>query len=469
MSSTKPTFNERTQSWRSKSFGARRTTSNWEAALAISSEKRTSSENSGTGTSSEAMRNIGVARAGPLGLAYFTGTVPASIAIRSYAIRSRNWLRVSYNWSKNGKKMRREKDLGTGFVIYNHLRDHKQNSSLFESGHLIGAHRVLAVGERMLLSINETARYLCLLCDATSCFHIFRMVERPPLTFHILFRFFILGLLGMCLFQILLYIGIGYSSPTLASAIGNLTPGNTFLLAVAFRMEKIDIRSSKNQAKIFGTIIAISGAMLFTFYKGPELFHTISSSDSHNGVLLSQESNWIVGGLILVVNGIFGSFWNVLQSATSREYPDQLTIVFFYCLFGTIQCIALSLFLVQNPSDWALQPGIAMVAVVSGALYFTVIRSIIVTWCLKKKGPVFVAMFSPLLIVIASIMGVTFLGDPIHLGSVIGATIITAGFYTMMWGQSKEEKMEANLDVIDEPGSSNHKKPLLSYVDDSKC
>ncbi|KAI3503412.1 hypothetical protein L1887_31853 [Cichorium endivia] len=247
--------------------------------------------------------------------------------------------------------------------------------------------------------------------------HIFRNVARPPLTFHILLRFFILGLLGICLFQVLLYIGVGYSSPTMASAISNLSPGNTFLLAVAFRMEKINLRRSTSRAKLFGTIIAISGAM----------------------------------------------------TATAREYPDQFTIVFFFCLFGTIQSTVLVFILERNPKAWVVQPGIGMVAVAFGAVFSTVFRSTVVTWCLKKKGPVFVAMFNPLSIVIASAMGVTFLGDSLHLGSAIGAVIVAAGFYSVMLGQAKEKKMDADLGVADhEPESSNPTTPLLSSGNELK-
>ncbi|KAL7609215.1 hypothetical protein Lser_V15G13158 [Lactuca serriola] len=302
--------------------------------------------------------------------------------------------------------------------------------------------------------------------------HTLRNVGRPPLTFRILFRFFVLGLLGLCLFQVLVYIGIGYSSPTMASAIANLTPGNTFLIAVAFGMEKIDIKSSSSRAKLFGTIVAITGAMVFTFYKGPEIFNMISSSDysPNHRLLFSQASDWIFGGLILVIGGIVGSIWNVLQSSTSREYPDQVTIIFFFCLFGTIQCVVLSLFLVKNPTDWVLPPGIAIFAVVFGGVFSTAFRSSAVIWCLKKKGPVFVAMFNPLSIVIASTMGVIFLGDSLHLGSAIGAVIVAGGFYTVMWGQAKQKKMETNiLDGADEPGSSNPTTPLLSSVNESKC
>lgn len=40
---------------------------------------------------------------------------------------------------------------------------------------------------------------------------------------------------GRYLAQITVFTGIDYSSPTLASAIGNLSPAFTFLLAVIFR------------------------------------------------------------------------------------------------------------------------------------------------------------------------------------------------------------------------------------------
>ncbi|KAH1192496.1 WAT1-related protein [Glycine max] len=52
----------------------------------------------------------------------------------------------------------------------------------------------------------------------------------PPLTFSILSKIALLGVIG-CSSQILGYAGIRYSSPTLSSAISNLTPAFTFVLA----------------------------------------------------------------------------------------------------------------------------------------------------------------------------------------------------------------------------------------------
>lgn len=43
-------------------------------------------------------------------------------------------------------------------------------------------------------------------------------------------------------------------------------------------------------------------------------------------------------------------------------------------------------------------------------------RSVVTVWACRKKGPVYVAMFNPLGMVIALDMGVVFLGDSIYLG-----------------------------------------------------
>ncbi|MCH99392.1 nodulin MtN21/EamA-like transporter family protein, partial [Trifolium medium] len=74
------------------------------------------------------------------------------------------------------------------------------------------------------------------------------------------------------------------------------------------------------------------------------------------------------------------------------------------------------------------------------------------------SGAVYVAMFKPLSIVIAVAMGVVFLGDTLHLGSLIGATIISIGFYTVMWGKATEEVVE---DVPIHETTTTQNAPLL--------
>ncbi|XP_076912193.1 WAT1-related protein At5g40240-like [Bidens hawaiensis] len=230
-------------------------------------------------------------------------------------------------------------------------------------------------------------------------------------------------------------------------------------------MEKLEMQSSSNVAKLLGTIMEISGTMVFTFYQGPDIFMI---RDSQNQLLSSQLSSRVFGGLILFLAITFGCIWIVLQSATAKEFPDHFTIVFFFCLFGTLQCIALSPFQEPNPSAWVVQPGIGMIAI---AVYSVALRINALTWCSEKKGPVFVTMFSPLSLVIGFILGVTFLGDSLYLGNAIGEVIGVVGFYAVMWGQANEKNkldkdMNKDLDTANQPRSSDLNDPLLqSFVD----
>ncbi|XP_052195212.1 WAT1-related protein At5g40240-like [Diospyros lotus] len=282
--------------------------------------------------------------------------------------------------------------------------------------------------------------------------------KQPPITFPLLCRFCILALFGICFVQIGGYAAIDYSSPTLAAAMSNLVPAFTFLLAVSFRMEKFELRKTSSQAKAFGAIVAILGAFIIIFYKGPSLLMAAASSNLPHRLSLSRQSKWILGGFLLGFCGLVYSTWNILLTATVKDYPDKVTVIFFQCFFGTIQCAIFSIIAERNPSSWTLQPGLETTAVVFAAVFSTVFRSSVLTWCLHKKGPVYVAMFKPTQMVIAQFLGIIFLGDTLHLGSVIGGTIIAAGFYTVSWGKAKEEEMVGSACTLE---SSPENTPLL--------
>ncbi|KAJ1376043.1 Tetratricopeptide-like helical domain superfamily [Sesbania bispinosa] len=78
--------------------------------------------------------------------------------------------------------------------------------------------------------------------------------------------------------------------------------GFAFILAVAFRMEQLDWNSSSSLAKSLGTVVSIDGAFILTLYKGHALLMGLSPENSSQQSVSSQNSNWILGELFLVVN-----------------------------------------------------------------------------------------------------------------------------------------------------------------------
>ncbi|PIA58681.1 hypothetical protein AQUCO_00500553v1 [Aquilegia coerulea] len=246
--------------------------------------------------------------------------------------------------------------------------------------------------------VYSNALATLILLPSSFIFH--RSTNRPSLTISLLCRFFILGLFGT------VYSLVNYSSPTLGSALSNLIPAFTFILAIIFRMEKLDLRSSNSQVKIMGTLVTITGAL----------------------------------------------------AATIKIYPAEMTVVSFYCFFGTIQCVLVSMVAVADPQAWVLSPGIELTAVVYSAVFGSVVTPAVQTWCIHKKGPVFISIFKPLGIAIAAIMGVIFLDDSLYLGSVFGAIVIVLGFYGVVWAQSKEERKEDAFGTFrpDQPFLQSH-------------
>ncbi|KAK3016547.1 hypothetical protein RJ639_006594 [Escallonia herrerae] len=239
------------------------------------------------------------------------------------------------------------------------------------------------------------------------------------------------------------YKGIDYSSPTLASAISNLTPAFTFALAILFRMEKLELRSFSSQAKIIGTIVSISGATIVVLYKGPIILKTSSqASILFDQTLKSSESNWVIGGLLLIADYLLLSAWYILQAQTVTKYPAELLVVSLFNLCVAVLAAPASLLLEPDLSAWQFSSKMMLFAILYSGLYGSSFATAILTWGLGLKGPVYVALFTPLSIAIAAIMGVIFLGDSLYLGSIVGAVVISVGFYVVMWGKVKEDNAE---------------------------
>lgn len=300
---------------------------------------------------------------------------------------------------------------------------------------------------------NALAVPVLFLCSLL--FH--RRRSPPPLTPSILCRIFLLGLVS-CSLQMLKFIGIGYSSPTLASAMTNLIPAFTYVLAIVTRMEKLDLKVKSSRAKCLGTLVSVAGALLITIYKGPgiEFASTTPSMLTHN--LLLPRSNWIIGGFLTAAAAFMVAVLLVFQTSIIRDYPAELIVTLISHIFATMQSSLVSLIAERDPSAWRLRLDMELIAVGYSGIFVVALRGAVYAWVLHQKGPVFVAMFKPVAIVIAVVMGVTFLGDVLHLGSVIGAAIIAFGFYTVMWGKAKEEIEDMTTSGID---SSSHKDPLL--------
>ncbi|XVF44054.1 hypothetical protein PTKIN_Ptkin02bG0089800 [Pterospermum kingtungense] len=249
------------------------------------------------------------------------------------------------------------------------------------------------------------------------CIFIFYRKRSPPLlTWSTICKILVLGVLSYG-GQICTYIGLGYASPTLASAMADLTPAFTFIFSIISRMEKLDLGIKSSQAKSVGTLVSIFGALVVTLYKGLPLFTTYPSKKRLiDELLLIPQSNWIVGGFFLASHSVIFAIILNVQTWIIRGYPAEMLVTLFCSIIVAILSFVVSLIVEKDTNAWRLGLNMELMAIVFTAAFAVAFRSVVHKWALRKKGPIYVSMFKPLEMVIALATGVTFLGDKLYLG-----------------------------------------------------
>ncbi|KAK4261283.1 hypothetical protein QN277_004305 [Acacia crassicarpa] len=302
-------------------------------------------------------------------------------------------------------------------------------------------------------------------------FLYYRKRSSPSITTSIICKIFLLGFLS-CAAQTLIYTGIGYSSPVLASVMLDLSPVFTFLLAIIFRYEKLEVRQVSSHAKCIGTLLSITGALMVTLYRaGPNSGRGNSKVEGDDeairtmgGSYVSQDE-WILGGILLSIGSFCVSLAYNIKTWIMKEYPEVVMTATISCSFVVILSSIVALVAERNKTQaWILRPDMELAAILYSGLIVVTMRSLTLIWACGKKGPVYVAMFTPLGMVVALVMGLSFLGESLTLGSVIGGVVISIGFYGVLWGQAQQEKMALERKVICSlvsSSSSSNAEPFL--------
>lgn len=271
----------------------------------------------------------------------------------------------------------------------------------------------------------------------------FERKTRPKLTLPIFFKIMLLGFLEPVFDQNLYYLGMKYTSATFASAIVNILPAVTFIMAILFRLEKVKIKNIHSIAKIVGTMVTLGGATLMTLYKGP-VMNMFGTSSAHTGTGSSSSASssgdhkWVVGTLMVMASCVGWSAFFILQSFTLRAYPAELSLTTLICFMGMIEGGAVAVVMEHHTSEWALGMDSRTLAPIYSGVVCSALAYYLQSVVIKERGPVFVTAFNPLCMIIVAVLGSLILAEQIHLGSVIGAIIIVIGLYSVIWGKSKD-------------------------------
>ncbi|CAK8569670.1 unnamed protein product [Lathyrus sativus] len=281
--------------------------------------------------------------------------------------------------------------------------------------------------------------------------------DRPPINFNFLCQFFFLALIGITANQGFYLLGLENTTPTFASAIQNSVPAITFLMAVILRIEQVRLNRKDGLAKVAGTVFCVIGATVITLYKGPTIY-TPSTHLNSTATLITEVTttpmidfgtwylgdakgkNWTLGCVYLIGHCLSWSGWLVFQAPILKKYPARLSVTSYTCFFGLLQFLVIALVCERNAQAWLFHSGGEAFTILYAGVVASGIAFAVQIWCIDRGGPVFVAVYQPVQTFVVAIMASIALGEEFYLGGIIGAMLIVAGLYFVLWGKSEEKK-----------------------------
>ncbi|CAH2033959.1 unnamed protein product [Thlaspi arvense] len=293
---------------------------------------------------------------------------------------------------------------------------------------------------------------------------IFEREKRPEFTWRLLLLAFLSGLLGAAIPNFLYLPGLALTSATFSTAVSILGPLITLVLSLVFRLETLRLGSNEGRAKLVGTLLGATGAIVFVFYKGVEIHiwsthvDLLKSLNTHqtNSRATSNHHISIPGVLMVFGSNISFSFWLLLQAKERMQDKTELLFIKLakigkelggHCwnislmnAMGSLVCVVVALCSNHDWNQWRLGWNINLLTTIYSGVVVSGLAMPLVAWCVKTKGPLYVTMFSPVRLVIVALAGSFALEETLHLGSIIGAMIMVGGVYLVVWCKMKEAK-----------------------------
>ncbi|KAH9603539.1 hypothetical protein KSS87_006049 [Heliosperma pusillum] len=292
--------------------------------------------------------------------------------------------------------------------------------------------------------------------------------ERPAINVSFLVQFFLLALVGITANQGFYLLGLDNTSPTFASAVQNSVPALTFLMAAILRIEKVRIDRKDGIAKVVGTAFCVAGATVITLYRGPVIYSPATTLQDSTPMLVSlgdaNSKSWALGCVYLIGHCLSWSAWLVLQAPVLKKYPARLSVTSYTCFFGLIQFLIIAAFLEREIDAWKFHSGAEVFTVMYAGVVASGIAFAVQIWCIDRGGPVFVAVYQPVQTLVVAIIASIALGEQFYLGGIIGAALIIAGLYLVLWGKNEESKFARAAIQVTSENDNNRTSSQIKYA-----
>jgi drug/metabolite transporter (DMT)-like permease len=215
-------------------------------------------------------------------------------------------------------------------------------------------------------------------------------------------RLALLGLLGVCLNQMLFIFGLQRTTAISATILITSIPVFTLLVGALLRFDRIDVRGA------IGVAVAVCGALVML--------------DPSN---LTFHGSAFTGNLLIVLNCLSYSFFLVLARPMLTRLSPSTVVAWSFVFGGAFTILASLPSMIAVP--YQALPVMTWVGIGYIVIFATVLSYSLNTWAIRQSSPGLVAAYTTLQPVVAALLATIFLGETAGWREAAGFLLIVAG------------------------------------------
>jgi drug/metabolite transporter (DMT)-like permease len=261
-----------------------------------------------------------------------------------------------------------------------------------------------------------------LFCSRLPAFADAAESRRREFTLHDLWTFLYMGFFGVTINQVCFTVGLRYTSVSHAAVIVGMGPIYTLIFAVFFKLERATWRKATGMAIAFAGIAVLA---------------------SENGI--SAHSPSVLGDVITMTGSIGFALYVVLGKRLAGRY-DPLTMTAFSHYMGALIVLPVAIYqavTIGSAHRWHAITWTGWAALFYMAIFSSAVAYVLYLWLLLYLEASQLSAFIYLLPVVATILGILWLGEKGSLGQVLGGVLALSGIYWIESGRASVVKVIA--------------------------
>ncbi len=246
--------------------------------------------------------------------------------------------------------------------------------------------------------------------------------RRREFTLRDLWTFLYMGFFGVTINQVCFTVGLRYTSVSHAAVIVGVGPIYTLIFAVLFKLERATWRKALGMAMAFAGIAVLA---------------------SDNGI--STHSPSVVGDVITMTGSIGFAMYVVLGKRLAGRY-DPLTLTAFSHYAGALIVLPVAMYrgvTFGSAEHWRAIAWTGWAALFYMAIFSSAVAYVFYFWLLRYLEASQLSAFTYLLPVVATILGILWLGEKGSWGQVFGGVLALSGVYWIESGRAPVVKVIA--------------------------